>query len=241
MTASGSGSPSPLTNRSTYRLLDTITVLFCTVLVISNVAAIKALHLPFLPRIVMDGGNLLFPISCILGDVLVEVYGFANSRRVIWMGFGVNILATAFFSLIVYLPPAEGWELQNEFAAILSQTPRIVLGSIVAYWCGSFLNAYVMAKMKIWSNGKYLWGRAIGSTVVGQAADSILFTLIAFAGVWPRALLWKVILFNYVLKLGYEILVSPITCHLIARLKKAENADPYDIHTDFTPFRFGRD
>ena len=222
---------------SSRRWLAPITAVFCTVLVISNVSAIKPLALPGLPFVLMDGGNLLFPISYIFGDVLVEVYGYAQSRRIIWLGFILNVFAAAAFSLVAWLPPAPGWEMQEAFASILLQTPRVVFGSVVAFWCGSFLNAWVMAKLKVWTSGRHLWLRTIGSTVAGEGIDSLLFTALAFGGVWPWALVGQVICWNFVLKTGYEILATPLTYVIVHRLKRAERADPFDVHTRFSPFR----
>ena len=219
------------------RWLAPITAVFCTVLVISNVSAIKPLSLPGVPFVLMDGGNLLFPISYIFGDVLVEVYGYAQLRRIIWLGFILNIFAAATFSLVALLPPAPGWELQDAFSSILLQTPRVVLGSVVAFWCGSFLNAWVMAKMKVLTRGRHLWMRTIGSTVAGEGIDSLLFTSLAFGGVWPWALVGQVICWNFVLKTGYEILATPLTYFIVRRLKRAERADPFDVQTRFSPFR----
>ena len=219
------------------RWLAPITAVFCTVLVISNVSAIKPLALPHLPDVLMDGGNLLFPISYIFGDVLVEVYGYAQSRRIIWLGFILNVFAAGAFSLVALLPPAPGWELQDAFSSILLQTPRVVLGSVVAFWCGSFLNAWVMAKMKVLMRGRHLWMRTIASTVAGEGIDSLLFTALAFGGVWPWALVGQVICWNFVLKTGYEVLATPLTYAVVRRLKRAERADPFDVHTRFSPFR----
>ena len=227
------------------RWLSPITAVFCTVLVISNICAIKPLSIPRLSFIAMDGGNLLFPISYIFGDVLVEVYGYAQSRRIIWLGFVLNIFAAAMFSLVALLPPAPGWEnfyapavpMQDAFASILLQTPRIVLGSVVAFWCGSFLNAWVMAKMKVLTRGRHLWMRTIGSTIAGEGVDSLLFTLIAFAGVWPLGLVAKISLGNFLFKTAYEAAATPLTYFIIRRLKRAEKTDPFDTHTDFSPFR----
>ena len=221
------------------RWLAPLTAVFCAVLVISNVAAIKPLSLPGLPFILMDGGNLLFPISYIFGDILVEVYGYAQSRRIIWLGFVLNIFAAATFSVVALLPPAPGWEMQAAFSSILLQTPRVVLGSVVAFWCGSFLNAWVMAKMKVWTSGRHLWLRTIGSTVAGEGVDSLLFTALAFGGVWPLALVGRVIFWNFILKTGYEILATPLTYFIVHRLKRAERSDPFDVQTRFSPFRLG--
>jgi queuosine precursor transporter len=219
------------------RWLAPITAIFCTVLVVSNVTAIKPLSIPGLPFVLMDGGNLLFPISYIFGDILVEVYGYAQSRRIIWLGFALNLFAAATFSLVALLPPAPGWEMQDAFATILLQTPRVVLGSLAAFWCGSFLNAWVMAKMKIWTRGRHLWMRTIGSTIAGQAVDSTLFTFLAFAGVWPLDLVIQISLWNFVLKTSYEAIATPLTYVVVRRLKRAESSDPYDTHTAFSPFR----
>jgi uncharacterized integral membrane protein (TIGR00697 family) len=210
---------------------------FCTVLVISNISAIKPLSLPGLPFILMDGGNLLFPISYIFGDVLVEVYGYAQSRRVIWMGFAMNLFAALAFSLVVAMPAAPGWEMQDAFASILGQTPRVVFGSMAAFWAGSFLNAWILARMKILTRGRHLWMRTIASTIGGEAIDSLLFTTISFGGVWPATLILHVTLWNFVLKTAYEILATPLPYLIIQRLKKMERSDPYDTHTDFSPFR----
>lgn len=220
-----------------YHYLDVISVLFVVVLLVSNISAIKALRLiPFL-QMDIDGGTLLFPISYIFGDILVEVYGYARSRRIIWLGFGANAVAAACFSLVVALPPAPGWEFQDAFATILGQTPRIVLGSLLAFWCGSFANAYVMAKMKIWMEGRHLWMRTIGSTIVGEGVDSLLFQTIAFGSVWPWGLVFRVSLWNFLLKVAYEAMATPLTYAIVHALKRAENEDKYDWQTHFTPFR----
>ena len=228
---------SPSSSASSRRWLGPISVVFCTVLVISNVSAIKPLGIPGVPFVLMDGGNLLFPISYIFGDILVEVYGYAQSRRIIWMGFAMNIFAAAAFSLVAILPPAPGWDMQDAFSSILLQTPRVVLGSVIAFWCGSFLNAWVMARMKVLTQGRHLWMRSIVSTIFGEGVDSLLFTSIAFGGVWPLALVGQVIFWNFTLKTAYEILATPLTYFIVNRLKRAEQADPFDTHTDFSPFR----
>jgi uncharacterized integral membrane protein (TIGR00697 family) len=222
-------------NRS-YRYLDLITVSFVVVLLLSNIVAVKPVRILDFLRLDLDSGTLLFPISYIFGDVLVEVYGYARSRRVIWMGFGFNLLAALLFWVIVMLPPSPEWKMQDAFAMILGQTPRVVAGSLIAFWCGEFVNSYVMAKMKIWTGGQFLWTRTIGSTIVGQAVDTVLFQTIAFAGVWDTGLLLRVIVWNYTAKVLYEALATPLTYAVVGFLKKAEQEDYYDYDTDFNPF-----
>jgi uncharacterized integral membrane protein (TIGR00697 family) len=222
-----------------YRYLDVISALFVTVLLISNVTAIKPVRLSDWLGIDIDGGTLLFPISYIFGDVLVEVYGYARSRRVIWMGFGANVLASVMFALVAALPPAPGWDMQSAFSSILGQTPRVVTASLIAFLCGEFTNSYIMAKMKIWTKGRHLWSRTIGSTMVGQMVDTLLFTILAFAGLWPKELLFTVIFWNFILKVSYEALATPVTYWVVGKLKKAEQEDYYDHNTRFTPFTFG--
>lgn len=209
---------------------------FVVVLLLSNIVAVKPVRVLNLLYLDLDAGTLLFPISYIFGDVLVEVYGYARSRRVIWMGFGFNLLAALLFAIIVALPPSPEWQMQEAFATILGQTPRIVAGSLIAFWCGEFVNSYVMAKMKILTGGQHLWTRTIGSTVVGQAVDTVLFQTIAFGGVWETSLLLRVILWNYTVKVLYEALATPITYAVVEFLKRAEQEDYYDYDTDFNPF-----
>lgn len=206
------------------------------VLLLSNIVAVKPVRVLNLLHLDLDSGTLLFPISYIFGDVLVEVYGYARSRRVIWLGFGFNLFAALLFAIIVALPPSPEWQMQEAFATILGQTPRIVAGSLIAFWCGEFVNSYVMAKMKILTGGQYLWTRTIGSTLVGQVVDTVLFQTIAFAGVWETPLLLRVILWNYTAKVLYEALATPITYAVVGFLKRAEQEDYYDYDTDFNPF-----
>jgi len=223
-----------MNNRHTYRYFDLIMALFVAVLLISNVASSKMLDLgPF----TFDGGTILFPISYIFGDILTEVYGYRRSRRVIWTGFACSALAAITFMIVGALPPARGWELQESYRAILGQTPRIVLASLIAYFAGEFSNSFVLAKMKILTGGRWLWTRTIGSTLVGEGVDTLLFVIIAFAGVYPPALLVSVIVSNYVFKTGIEITATPLTYQIVRRLKRAEHEDYYDYGTDFNPFK----
>ncbi len=219
-----------------YRYLDVITAIFLVVMIVSNICAIKALRIPGTP-IDIDGGTILFPLSYIFGDVLVEVYGYARSRRVIWMAFGANIVAACSFAIVVALPQSPGWPLQQQFATILGQAPRIVAGSLTAFFCGEFVNSYIMAKMKVRMNGKRLWMRTIGSTIVGEGIDSLLFTVLAFGGLWPWTTIFSVILWNYLVKVLIEVVATPVTYAVIAYLKGTEREDYYDRKTDFNPFR----
>lgn len=215
------------------RYLEIITGVFVAVVIISNIASTKILILgPF----TFDGGTLLFPVSYIFGDVLTEVYGYKASRRVIWTGF-LSCLGLSFVLWIVgVLPPAEDWHNQEAYRKILMVTPRIAVASLVAFSAGEFSNSYILAKMKIWTKGKYLWTRTIGSTVVGEGVDTALFCLIAFAGLLPGSLLGAVIISNYVFKVGIEVLATPVTYKVVGFLKKHEEIDVYDIRTNFNPF-----
>ena len=217
-----------------YRYFDLIMALFVAVLLISNVASSKILELgPF----TFDGGTILFPISYIFGDILTEVYGYRRSRRVIWVGFGCAGLMAGVFALVGALPPATGWENQEAYEAILGTTPRIVLGSLIAYFAGEFSNSYTLAKMKILTRGRWLWTRTIGSTLVGEGVDTVLFVTIAFAGTLPWPLFWSIIVSNYIFKVGLEAAMTPITYRLTNFLKRTEQEDVYDVDTDFNPFK----
>jgi uncharacterized integral membrane protein (TIGR00697 family) len=217
-----------------YRYFDLIMALFVAVLLISNVASSKILQLgPF----TFDGGTLLFPISYIFGDILTEVYGYRRSRRVIWAGFGSAALMAGVFALVGALPPAEGWENQEAYEAILGTTPRIVAGSLIAYFVGEFSNSYTLAKMKILTQGRWLWTRTIGSTLVGEGVDTLLFVTIAFAGTLPWPLFWSIVASNYVFKVGLEAAMTPVTYRVTNVLKRTENEDVFDTDTDFNPFK----
>ena len=217
-----------------YKYLDLITALFVAVLLTSNIASSKILDLgPF----TFDGGTILFPVSYIFGDILTEVYGYRRSRRVIWVGFACAGLMAAVLALVGALPPAEGWENQEAYEAILGTTPRIVLGSLIAYFAGEFSNSYTLAKMKILTRGRWLWTRTIGSTLVGEGVDTVAFVSIAFAGTLPWSLFQSIIISNYLFKVGMEAVMTPVTYKIINFLKRAENVDVYDTDTDFNPFR----
>ncbi|HIK54569.1 MAG TPA: queuosine precursor transporter [Synechococcales cyanobacterium M55_K2018_004] len=217
-----------------YKHLDTITGFFVAVLLISNIASTKILNLgPF----TFDGGTILFPLSYIFGDILTEVYGYARSRKVIWIGFLSAALMSVTFAVVGALPPAEGWNHQAAYEAILGQAPRIVFASLIAYFAGEFSNSFTLAKMKIVTNGRHLWMRTIGSTLVGQWVDTALFVAIAFAGTLPNSLLWTLVVSNYIFKCGVEALFTPITYWVTGWLKQQEHEDYYDRDTDFNPFK----
>lgn len=185
---------------------------------------------------IFGAGILFFPLSYVLGDVLTEVYGYARARRVVWAGFAA-VLFMAFMSwVVVAMPAAPGWNGQPAYEQVFGLTPRIVFASIIAFWAGELSNAYVMARMKIWTAGKHLWQRTIGSTVVGQGVDSLLFYPIAFLGVWSTGQVITVLITNYFLKVLWEAVLTPITYKVVGALKRAEGVDVYDAETDFSPF-----
>lgn len=220
-----------------YKHLDTITALFVTVLLLSNVTSTKIVDLgPF----TFDGGTILFPLSYIFGDILTEVYGYSRSRKVIWLGFVSALLMSVTFIIVGVLPPAADWPHQNAYNQILGLTPRIVAASLVAYFVGEFFNSFILAKLKILTHGRYLWSRTIGSTLIAQMVDTALFVLIAFTGVVPNGLLLTLIVSNYLFKCGVEILFTPVTYWMTGWLKQQEREDHYDIDTDFNPFHFSR-
>lgn len=232
-----------MTAQRTYRYYDFVMAAFVCVLLCSNlIGAAKAaqITLPVIGQVSFSAGVLFFPISYIFGDILTEVYGYGRDRRVVWAGFGALAFAGVMAAVVVALPPVPddfNRAYQTHVEGVFGNTWRIVAGSMIAFWCGSFANSFVMAKMKIWSSGKRLWQRTIGSTLIGEAVDSGLFYVIAFYGIWPDAQLATIALAQYVLKTSWEILMTPVTYRVVAYLKRAENEDWYDTNTNFTPFR----
>ena len=224
----------------TYRYYDLILGAYVCVLLCANlIGAAKetTLQVPGLGAVTFLSGVLFFPISYFFGDVLTEVYGYARDRRVVWSGFGALVFAALMAYVIVHLPPAQFWrDKQPAVEAIFGSTPRIICASIIAFWCGSFVNSYVLAKMKLLTRGRWLWTRTIGSTLCGELVDSGLFYSIAFAGLWPTADLMAVMLTQYVLKSAWEVLATPATYWIVGFLKRAEREDYYDRNTNFTPF-----
>ncbi len=223
------------TVNKSFKHLDTITALFVTVLLISNVTSTKIVDLgPF----TFDGGTILFPLSYIFGDILTEVYGYSRSRKVIWLGFVSAMLMSVTFILVGVLPPAADWHYQTAYDQILGLTPRIVAASLVAYLVGEFSNSFILAKLKLLTHGRWLWTRTIASTLIGQIVDTALFIAIAFTGVVPSGLLLTLIVSNYLFKCGVEILFTPVTYWVTGWLKQQEREDHYDSDTDFNPFHF---
>lgn len=220
--------------KRTFRYYDLVMAAFVAVLLCSNI--IGPAKIASLWGFTFGAGVLFFPISYVFGDVLTEVYGYARARKVIWAGFAALAFAAFMSFVIVSLPPAEGWPHQEAYAAVLGQTPRIVAASLAAFLTGELINAYVLARMKIWTKGRHLWSRTIGSTIIGQAADSLVFYPIAFYGTWSNDLLLTVMLSNFLLKTGWEVLLTPLTYKLVGALKRAEGVDHFDYDTDFTPF-----
>ena len=229
--------------KRTFRYYDVIVVAFVTVLLCANlIGAGKAAQadLPFLGTVVFGAGILFFPISYVFSDILTEVYGYAYDRRAVWCGFGALIFATLMSIIVLHLTPAPGEynsQLQDGLQAVFGNTWRIVIGSMTAFWCGSLINAYVLAKMKIWSNGKYLWMRMIGSTAAGELVDSAIFYFVAFYGIWSTQQVIEVALAQYVLKTGWEILAVPFTYRVVQWQKEKESVDHYDVTTNFNPFK----
>lgn len=221
--------------RKNYKYYDLVMVTFVVVLLCSNI--IGAAKVTSLWSFTFGAGILFFPISYVFGDILTEVYGYARSRKVIWTGFAALLFASFMSWFIVAIPPAPGWELQEAYATVLSQTPRIAMASFIAYWSGEFTNSFVLAKMKIWTNGKHLWMRTIGSTIAGEGVDSIIFYPVAFWGIWPDELVIQVMITNYFLKTVWEVILTPFTYKVVAFLKKAEHEDYYDRDTNFSPFK----
>ena len=227
----------------TYKYYDFILAAFVSVLLCSNlIGAAKAaeMTLPWIGTVTFGAGVLFFPISYIFGDILTEVYGYGRDRRVVWAGFGALIFAS-FMSIVVLALPAasdpfnQGY--QEHLNAVFGNTPRIMLASVLAFWCGSFSNSYVLAKMKIWTKGRMLWSRTIGSTLVGEAVDSGLFYVLAFYGIWPTHQVVAVAVAQYVLKTTWEIVMTPVTYRVVAFLKAKEHEDYYDRNTNFSPFK----
>jgi queuosine precursor transporter len=212
----------------------TCAALFVTCLVTANTIATKLIAVG---GVVLTAGIVIFPLSYVLGDVLTEVWGYTAARRVIWLGFGCNALAVAAIWVGAELPAAPFWKGQGAYEEILGQTPRILLASFVAYLAGEFANAFVLAKLKILTRGRWLWTRTIGSTLVGQGLDTVVFVTLAFAGTVPTRTLGTIIVAQWAVKVAYEAAATPLTYAAVGYLKASEHVDVYDHGTDFSPIR----
>lgn len=224
------------------RYYDLVMAAFVAILLLSNIIGASkraTIDLPFIGEWSFGAGVMFFPISYILGDILTEVYGYARARRVIWVGFSALIFMAFMSWVVVSLPPAAGWPGQAAYESVFGNSWRIVLASITAFWAGEFANSFVLARMKSLTNGKYLWSRTIGSTIVGQGLDSVIFYPLAFYGLagWPIDQLGQVVVSQFFFKTGWEILLTPVTYLVVNGLKRREGIDVFDEKTDFSPFK----
>jgi hypothetical protein len=219
----------------TYKHLDTLTLIFVVVLLISNLVAQKICRIG---PLTLSGAELLFPITYIFGDIFTEVYGYAASRRAIWIGFFASALLSIMGAIVVALPPAPGWHNQTAFETVFGFIPRLVVASLIAYWAGEFTNSFTLAKMKLLTGGRWLWTRTVGSTITGQAVDTATVVLIAFWGKAADKTLLALIISAYITKVIYEILATPLTYAVVNWLKKSEHADAFDARSSFNPFRW---
>ncbi|QDV89290.1 hypothetical protein RAS2_03550 [Phycisphaerae bacterium RAS2] len=230
--------------RRAYRYYELLMAAFVTVLLCSNMIGpgkVCEVHLPLLGAVVFGAGNIFFPISYIFGDVLTEVYGYARARKVIWAGFGAMVFYVIMSQVVIRLPiyPKEPFNavIQPAIETVFGPGWRIVTASIIAFWAGDFVNSYVLAKMKVWTRGRFLWMRTIGSTFAGQGVDSAIFYPLAFYGTWGGAdSMWRVMAFNWAFKVGIEAIFTPMTYLVVGAVKRAEGEDYYDRATNFTPF-----
>jgi uncharacterized integral membrane protein (TIGR00697 family) len=217
-----------------FRYYDLLVHIFVVLLLISNLVGQKISAFgPFR----VSGAQLLFPITYIFGDVFTEVYGYGASRRAIWIGFFASALLAAMGLFTVWLPPAPDWHGQEAFRTVFDFVPRLVAASLIAYWCGEFTNSFVLAKMKLWTGGKYLWTRTVGSTVAGQAVDTTVVMILAFGGSLTPSLIVNLIVSGYLFKVTYEVLATPVTYAIVNFLKRNEGVDTFDRATNFNPFR----
>ena len=224
-----------------FRYYDLVMAAFVAILLLSNIIGASKpsyITLPGGSEWSFGAGVLFFPISYIIGDVLTEVYGYAKARRVIWTGFAALLFMAFMAWVVVSLPPADGWPGQESYEFVFGNSWRIVLASMVAFWVGEFANSLVLAKMKVSTDGKMLWARTIGSTIVGQGFDSAIFYPLAFYGLagWPPELIWQLVLSQWLIKTAWEAFLTPVTYLVVGKLKRAEGVDIFDTETDFSPF-----
>lgn len=219
-----------------YKFLIPITGLFTATLLISNTLESKIFD--FGPMS-LTAGTIIFPLAYLFNDILTEVYGYAAARRVIWTGFAALLLMSVFYAIAVALPPDEAWHAQDAYAATLGVVPRIAFASVIAYFCGEFVNSYIVAKMKIASQGRKMGTRFVVSTIFGEAVDTVIFMMIAFAGVFGAMQMLQIGLSMWAIKVGWEIIALPLTLFVVKKLKWAEHEDYYDKNTNFNPFTIG--
>ncbi len=230
-------------SRHHHRYYDLILTAFVVVLLCSNfigAAKVSEFELPYFGKVIFGAGILFFPISYFFGDILTEVYGYAYDRRAVWAGFGALAFAAIMAQIVIALPVAPGSYMANYqqgMETVFGNSWRIALASMLAFWSGSFVNSYTLAKMKIFTRGRFLWMRTIGSTAAGELVDSSLFYILAFYGQWSLKEVIAVAFAQYVLKTAWEILATPLTYWVVGYLKRKENEDHYDIHTNFSPFK----
>jgi len=215
-----------------YKYLGLITALYITFQLVSDITAGKIIQLGIFT---VSATVLWFPFTYIIADILTEVYGYAKARSVIWMVLMSSVIAGIIYSVVVFLPPAAGFDANNAYVRVLGQIPRILIGGWIAVFIGGILNDYTLAKMKVWTKGKYLWTRTIGSTIIGEGANTFLFYIIALYNIIPTNLLWASILSAWLIKVAIEIIMTPVTYFVVDKLKKIENEDYYDYNTNFNP------
>lgn len=220
--------------RRHFRYFDYVMASFVAILLLSNL--IGASKLAQVGGFTFGAGILFFPVSYVIGDVLTEVYGYANARRCVWMGFFALIFMAFMSYVVVAMPAAPDWGGQAAYESVFGSTWRIVLASVVAFWAGEFINSFVLARMKVWTGGRHMWSRTIGSTVFGQAIDSMLFYPIAFLGIWTTDQVLMVMVTNWAMKVAWEAGLTPVTYAVVGWLKKREGAEVFDTDTDFSPF-----
>lgn len=220
--------------QKTYKYYDFVMVAFVTILLTSNL--IGAAKVCEWRGFTFGAGIFFFPLSYVFGDVMTEVYGYAKARKIVWAGFAAMIYASLMAEVIIRMPPSPIWPNQAALETMFGSTWRIVVASLTAYFCGEFMNSFVMAKMKVKTEGKHLWMRTIGSTIVGELVDSLIFYPVAFLGIWETSLVVKVMIGNYFLKVLWEVIMTPFTYKVVAFLKRAEREDYFDRDTDFSPF-----
>jgi queuosine precursor transporter len=223
-----------LTENKRFHYYDLLVHIFVVVLLISNLVGQKVTAIGWFR---ISGAQVFFPITYIFGDVFTEVYGYAASRRAIWIGFMASALLAVLGLFAVWLPPAPEWHNQEAFKTVFDFVPRMIAASLIAFWCGEFANSYVMARMKLLTGGRWLWTRTVGSTVVGQAVDTVIVMVLAFAGTVPAGSIGKLVVSSYLGKVLYEVLATPLTYAVVNFLKRREGVDTFDRGISFSPFR----